>query len=89
VLLLSAISIGRTGFGLLLLISFSLGLALVLMAMGLIVVYAKNFLPGSKSGKPSVFFEYMPVVSAAVILLVGVVLTGNSLGFIPVMRFFG
>jgi nickel/cobalt exporter len=89
VLLLSAISIGRTGFGLLLLLSFSLGLALVLMAMGLLVVYAKNLFPERKSDKPNVFFQYMPIVSAAIIFVIGIVLTGNSLGVIPVMRFFG
>jgi nickel/cobalt transporter (NicO) family protein len=89
VLLLSAISIGRTGFGLLLLVSFSLGLALVLMAMGLIVVYAKNLFPDRQSEKPNPFFEYMPIVSAAIIFVIGIVLTGNSLGVIPVMRFFG
>jgi nickel/cobalt exporter len=89
VLLLSAISIGRTGFGLLLLVSFSLGLALVLMAMGLLVVYAKNLFPDRKSDKPNLFFQYMPIVSAAIIFVIGIVLTGNSLGLIPVMRFFG
>jgi ABC-type nickel/cobalt efflux system permease component RcnA len=89
VLLLSAISIGRIGFGLLLLLSFSLGLAVVLMAMGLVVVYAKNLFPTRRSEKPNPFFRYMPVISAAVIFLIGIVLTGNSLGFIPVMRFFG
>ncbi len=89
VLLLSAISIGRTGFGLLLLVSFSLGLALVLMAMGLLVVYAKNLFPASKRDKPNVLFHYMPILSAAIIFVIGIVLTGNSLGVIPVMRFFG
>jgi nickel/cobalt transporter (NicO) family protein len=89
VLLLSAISIGRTGFGMLLLVAFSLGLALVLMAMGLLVVYAKNLFPERTSEKPNPFFHYMPIVSAAIILVIGVVLTGNSLGVIPVMRFFG
>jgi nickel/cobalt exporter len=89
VLLLSAISIGRTGFGMLLLISFSLGLALVLMALGLLVVYAKNLFPERQSDKPNLFFRYMPVVSAAIIFVIGIVLTGNSLGVIPVMRFFG
>jgi nickel/cobalt transporter (NicO) family protein len=89
VLLLSAISIGRTGFGLLLLLSFSLGLALVLVAMGLLVVYAKNLFPERKSDKPNPFFQYMPIFSAAIIFLIGIVLTGNSLGVIPVMRFFG
>jgi ABC-type nickel/cobalt efflux system permease component RcnA len=89
VLLLSAISIGRTGFGMLLLVSFSLGLALVLMAMGLLVVFAKNLLPAGEPEKPNKFFQYMPVVSAAIIFVIGIVLTGNSLGVIPVMRFFG
>jgi nickel/cobalt exporter len=89
VLLLSAISIGRTGFGLLLLVSFSLGLALVLMAMGLIVVYAKNLFPQRESDKPNPFFQVLPIISAAVILMIGILLTGNSLGVIPVMRFFG
>jgi nickel/cobalt transporter (NicO) family protein len=89
VLLLSAISIGRTGFGMLLLLAFSLGLALVLMAMGLLVVYAKNLFPERKSDKPNPFFQYMPIVSAAIIFVIGIVLTGNSLGVIPVMRFFG
>ncbi len=89
VLLLAAVSVGRTGFGLLLLISFSLGLALVLMATGLLVLYAKRFFPKEKDKKPNPFFKIMPVVSAAVILLIGVVLTGNALGLIPVIRFFG
>ena len=45
VLLLSAISIGRVGLGLLLLLSFSLGLAGVLMGIGVMVLYAKRLLP--------------------------------------------
>lgn len=89
VLLLAAVSVGRTGFGLLLLVSFSLGLALVLMATGLVVLYAKRFLPKQKDSKPNPLFKIMPVVSAAVIFLIGVVLTGNALGLIPVIRFFG
>ena len=89
VLLLAAVSVGRTGFGLLLLVSFSLGLALVLMATGLVVLYAKRFFPTAKDRKPNPFFKIMPIVSAAVILLIGVGLTGNALGLIPVIRFFG
>ncbi|MCU1262023.1 MAG: high-affinity nickel-transporter [Bryobacterales bacterium] len=89
VLLLSAIAIGRTGFGMLLLVSFSLGLALVLMATGLLVLYAKSLFPDRKSGRPSPFFRVMPVISAAIILIIGIVLTGNAIGFIPVIRFFG
>src|SRR6185295_20085225 len=40
VVLLSALSLRRVGFGLLLIVAFSLGLALVLVAIGLLVVYA-------------------------------------------------
>ena len=46
VLLLTAIALRRVGLGLVLLVSFSVGLALVLMAIGVLVIYAKNLLPG-------------------------------------------
>ncbi len=81
VLLLTAIALRRVGLGLLLLVSFSLGLALVLMAIGVLVIYAKNLLPSGAGGNP--FFPvWMPVASAAVVMLLGVVMTGVSLGWI-------
>ncbi len=80
VLLLTAIALRRVGLGLVLLISFSLGLALVLMAIGVLVIYAKNLLPSSSGDNP--FFRWMPVASAAVVMLLGVVMTGVSLGWI-------
>jgi nickel/cobalt exporter len=80
VLLLTAIALRRVGLGLLLLVSFSLGLALVLMAIGVLVIYAKNLLPNSSGGNP--FFRWMPVASAAVVMLLGVLMTGVSLGWI-------
>jgi nickel/cobalt exporter len=80
VLLLTAIALRRVGLGLLLLVSFSLGLALVLMAIGILVIYAKNLLPSGSGGNP--FFRWMPVASAAVVMLLGVVMTGVSLGWI-------
>jgi nickel/cobalt exporter len=83
ILLLSAISIGRPGLGVILLLAFSLGLAIVLMSTGLLVLYAKNLLPEGKR-KDNVVFRYMPVVSAAAIFVIGVLMTGISLGWIPV-----
>src|SRR5579862_6841197 len=73
VLLLTAIALRRVGLGLLLLVSFSLGLALVLMGIGVLVIYAKNLLPASTGENR--FFRWMPVASAAVVMLLGVVMT--------------
>jgi nickel/cobalt exporter len=80
VLLLTAIALRRVGLGLILLISFSLGLALVLMAIGVLVIYAKNLLPSGSGGNP--FFRWMPVASAAVVMVLGVIMTAVSLGWI-------
>jgi ABC-type nickel/cobalt efflux system permease component RcnA len=80
VLLLTAIALRRVGLGLLLLVSFSLGLALVLMAIGVFVIYAKNLLPEGTGGNP--LFRWVPVASAAVVLVLGLLMTGVSLGWI-------
>ena len=82
VLLLSAIALRRAGLGLLLLVSFSVGLAIVLMGIGALVIYAKNWLPAASRTSGNPFFRWMPVASAAVVLLVGLLMTGVSLGWI-------
>jgi len=82
VLLLSAIALRRVGLGLVLLVSFSLGLAMVLMGIGVLVIYAKNLLPESKRTSGNPFFRWMPVASAAVVLVLGLLMTGVSLGWI-------
>ena len=82
ILLLSAVSIGRTGFGLALLTSFSFGLAVVLMAIGLIVLFAKTLLPESSQVRNNRLFLYVPVISAFVIFCVGMVMTGIAAGLI-------
>jgi nickel/cobalt exporter len=89
VLLLSCISLGRPGLGILLLITFSLGLALVLMAIGLAVLGAKALVPATKRPEASsVWMQILPVASAAIIFLIGIFMTGVSLGWLPVIRFF-
>jgi len=80
VLLLSAIAIGRTGYGMLLLVTFSLGLALVLMAIGAAVLYAKSLVPSMPKLASSKAFQLVPVLSAAVIVCVGLLMTGAALG---------
>lgn len=82
VLLLTAIALRRVGLGLVLLVSFSVGLALVLMAIGVLVIYAKNLLPGGGGASGNSFFRWMPVASAAVVMVLGMIMTGVSLGWI-------
>ena len=83
VLLLSAIAIGRVGLGLVLLLAFSLGLAGVLMAIGMLVIHAKSWLPESAKGGQHPLLRFAPVASAFVILCVGVLMTAASLRWIP------
>ncbi len=84
VLLLSAIAMGRTAYGMILLVSFSLGLALVLMAIGGAVLYAKSVMPSLPSITSSRAFQVVPVLTAAVIVGVGVLMTGAALGVFKV-----
>ena len=82
VLLLMSISFGHIGLGLLLLVSFSLGLAGVLMAIGMIVIYAKQWLPDPVKTSQHPLFRLIPVLSAFVIVCVGLLMTAVSLGWV-------
>ncbi len=82
VLLLTSVALGRVGLGLVLLVAFSLGLAVVLMAIGLAVLYAKHLLPDSKKAAANPAFRLIPVFSAIVIVCIGLLMTGVSLGVI-------
>ena len=82
VLLLASISFGHVGAGLILLVAFSIGLAGVLMAIGMMVLYAKNWLPDPAKTSHHPAFRLVPVISAAIIVCVGVLMTGVSLGWV-------
>jgi len=82
VLLLISISLGHVGLGLLLLVSFSLGLAGVLMAIGMLVIYAKQWLPDPVKTSQHPAFRLIPVLSAFVIVCIGLVMTGVSMGWL-------
>ena len=71
VVLLSAISLGRVGLGILLLVGFSAGLAVVLMGLGVLVLCVGNLLPASRKVTGSRAFQLLPVASAALIACVG------------------
>lgn len=69
-LFLVALSRGRVGVAIPLLVAFSLGLAAVLIGLGVGVVYA-NRAGGRRFGE-SRWFRFLPVVSAILLLVIGV-----------------
>jgi ABC-type nickel/cobalt efflux system permease component RcnA len=69
VLLLSAIALGNTGVGLLLVLAFSLGLAGVLTSLGLLMVYAKRVF--QRVPTQMRWIKILPTLSAIGILLIG------------------
>jgi nickel/cobalt transporter (NicO) family protein len=81
VVMLSAIALGRTAFGLVLVIFFSLGLATTLTLLGLLFVYGQKFLGKLKvsGGKQEFIYRGLPVVGAAVVIVVGIALTYDAL----------
>jgi nickel/cobalt exporter len=76
VLLLTAIGLNQTAYGMFLIGSFSLGLSAVLVGIGLAVLYARqwfNYLPKSERLR-----RYLPVMSAIAVIITGAILTAYS-----------
>ena len=73
VLLLTAISLGRVGFGMILVTVFSLGLAGVLIVVGLLFIRGGRLL--ARMPQVSGFSHWLPAVSALVVCGIGVVVT--------------
>ncbi|MGI8884777.1 MAG: nickel/cobalt transporter [Pyrinomonadaceae bacterium] len=79
VLMLAAINLGRVGYGLVLTLVFSLGLAATLTAVGLLFLYGGKVFNGTRlSAHP--LARAVPVFSAFVITCLGAVICYNSLG---------
>lgn len=78
VVLLSALALHRVGFGLFLIVAFSVGLAAVLIAIGLLVVYAR-WLMSRVHGEGRLVTRWLPLTSSAVITLLGVVIAAQAL----------
>jgi ABC-type nickel/cobalt efflux system permease component RcnA len=76
-ILLLSVPIGQIGFGLLMVSSFSLGLAAVLIAIGVLMVKARGLLerlmPG-RGGENPAWVRVVPVVSAIIVVVLGVAL---------------
>lgn len=78
VLMLSAISLGRIGYGLVLTVAFSFGLATTLTTIGLMFLYVGRSFGNSKlSGSRA--FKMIPVFSAFIIACIGAVICYNAL----------
>jgi ABC-type nickel/cobalt efflux system permease component RcnA len=78
VVLLSAVSMQRLGFGLLLIVAFSIGLAAVLIAIGILMVYAQHLMSRVR-GDSMLISRWLPLTSAAVMAVFGVALTIQAL----------
>ncbi|WP_448563308.1 nickel/cobalt transporter [Trichothermofontia sp.] len=79
VLLLSAISLGQVAYGMVLVSVFSLGLAGVLIGIGLLVIYAKQWVDHLPAGpRLGTIQRYLPLASAIAVMIVGVGLTLSS-----------
>jgi ABC-type nickel/cobalt efflux system permease component RcnA len=76
--MLSAISLGRVGYGLTLTIAFSLGLAATLTAVGLVFLYVGKIFDNPALGNNRLV-KALPVMSAFVVACVGAVICYNSL----------
>jgi ABC-type nickel/cobalt efflux system permease component RcnA len=72
VLLLAAVALNKTAYGLILVGSFSVGLAVTLVGAGFIFLYARHRLRGPLAH--SQWLELLPVLSAAAIMIVGAAL---------------
>jgi ABC-type nickel/cobalt efflux system permease component RcnA len=77
VVLLSAVTLHRIGLGLVLIVAFSAGLAAVLTAIGMLVLYARRALDRMEWGGAGVLRQ-LPLVSSLLITALGAVLAVQS-----------
>jgi nickel/cobalt transporter (NicO) family protein len=78
VVLLAAISLHRLAFGLVLIVAFSVGLALSITGIGMAAVLAKRAF--AKRSFDGLLIRALPALSAAVILAAGAVMTAHAIG---------
>lgn len=83
VVLLSAIAIGRVGFGMLLIVAFSLGLAAVLTGIGIVLVYARNLF--DRVPRSGFVLRILPVASAIIVTLAGLAISVAALRQVSIM----
>ena len=85
VVLLSAFSLHRIGFGLFLITAFSFGLAAVLVIVGLTMVYAKSVM-SSRVRPGNLALRYLPFLSAAFMVVLGVGITASAIASVQIWQ---
>jgi ABC-type nickel/cobalt efflux system permease component RcnA len=75
--LLFAISLNKLAWGLIILCAFSLGLAAVLVAIGILMVLAKPLI--ERFTGEGIWLQRLPIMSAAVVILLGAILAFKAL----------
>jgi ABC-type nickel/cobalt efflux system permease component RcnA len=78
VVLLSALALHRVAFGLFLIVAFSIGLAAVLIGMGLVAVYAGRLVSRSRTDSPLIQ-RWLPLSSAVMITVLGCLIAVRGL----------
>jgi len=83
-ILLIAATINRIGFGLSLIVAFSLGLAVVLVAIGILIVQGKHLFERLQWFSKAAYI--MPIISAVIVLGAGIVLSVSAVRNIGLFR---
>jgi ABC-type nickel/cobalt efflux system permease component RcnA len=82
VVMLSAISLGRIGMGLLLIVAFSLGLAGVLTGIGILFVHGGRWISRLNQGRQQRLgagLRFLPVLSALIVTTAGLMITAQAI----------
>lgn len=79
VVLLAAVALQRIAFGMGLILAFSTGLAIVLITLGVLAVQANGLLQRFDHGWPTAILKRLPILSAAVVMGVGLVIAAQGL----------
>jgi nickel/cobalt exporter len=85
VVLLSAFSLHRIGFGLFLITAFSFGLAAVLVAVGLTMVYAKRVM-STRVRSGGAALRYLPFLSSAFMIVLGAGITVSAIASVQIWQ---
>ena len=86
IILLATLATGRAAYGLVLVIAFGAGMAIVLGGIGLGLVYASRFMEGSpRSSLLGRIVAWAPAFTAVIILVVGIYVTSQAILGAPVL----